>query len=129
MLDEPRRPGPVAVIEDDEMSRHAIGRLLQAGGFEPTLFESAETFLQSPPSRDWLCLIVDVQLPGMSGIDLQRRLRLERPEVPIIVTTGNRQEVIRERAHQAGCAAFLWKPFSSDSILTTLASIAHQSDR
>jgi FixJ family two-component response regulator len=129
MLDEARRPGPVAVIEDDDMSRHAIGRLLQAGGFEPALFDSAETFLQSPSSRDWLCLIVDVQLPGMSGIDLQRKLRLERPEVPIIVTTGNRVDVIRERAQQAGCAAFLWKPFSADSILTTLASIAHHSDR
>jgi FixJ family two-component response regulator len=72
---------------------------------------------------------VDVQLPGMSGIDLQRKLRLERPEVPIIVTTGKRVDVIRERAQQAGCAAFLWKPFSADSILTTLASIAHHSDR
>jgi CheY-like chemotaxis protein len=49
--------------------------------------------------------------------------------VPVIVTTGNRVDVIRERAQQAGCAAFLWKPFSADSILTTLASIAHQSDR
>jgi FixJ family two-component response regulator len=129
MLDEPRRQAPVGVIEDDDMSRHAIGRLLQAGGFEPALFDSAETFLQSPPTRDWLCLIVDVQLPGMSGIDLQRKLRQERPEVPVIVTTGNRVDVIRERAQQAGCAAFLWKPFSADSILTTLASIADQSDR
>ena len=129
MLDEPRRSAPVGVIEDDEISRHAIGRLLQAGGFEPALFDSAETFLQSPSSRDWLCLIVDVQLPGMSGIDLQRKLRLERPEVPIIVTTGNRVDVIRERAQQAGCAAFFWKPFSADTILTTLSSLAHQSDR
>jgi FixJ family two-component response regulator len=129
MLDEPRRAGPVAVIEDDEISRQAIGRLLQAGGFEPALFDSAETFLSAPPSRDWLCLIVDVQLPGMSGIDLQRTVRSENAEVPIIITTGNRADAIRERAQQAGCEAFLLKPFSSETILSLLASIAHQSVR
>jgi len=129
MLDEPRRAGPVAVIEDDEISRHAIGRLLQAGGFEPALFDSAETFLSTPPSRDWLCLIVDVQLPGMSGIDLQRTVRSENSEVPIIITTGNRADAIRERAQQAGCEAFLLKPFSSETILSLLASFAHQSVR
>lgn len=127
MLDEPRRSGPVAVIEDDEISRHAIGRLLQAGGFEPALFDSAETFLLAPPSRDWLCLIVDVQLPGMSGIDLQRTVRAENSDLPIIITTGNRADAIRERAQQAGCEAFLLKPFSSETILSLLASIAHQS--
>jgi len=129
MLDEPRRAGPVAVIEDDEISRHAIGRLLQAGGFEPALFDSAETFLSAPPRRDWLCLIVDVQLPGMSGIDLQRTVRCENSEVPIIITTGNRADAIHERAQQAGCEAFLLKPFSSETILSLLASIAHQSVR
>jgi FixJ family two-component response regulator len=124
MLDETRRPGPVAVIEDDDMSRHAIGRLLQAGGFEPALFDSAETFLAAPPSRNWLCLIVDVQLPGMSGIDLQRTVRSENTVLPIIITTGNRTDAIRERAQQAGCEAFLLKPFSSETILSLLESLA-----
>ena len=121
-------PPPVAVIEDDEVARQALGRLLRAGGFEAALFDSAETFIAAQPTRDWLCLIVDVQLTGMSGIDLQRKLCGEGFDVPIIITTGNRAEVIRERAQQAGCAAFLWKPFGADAILSLLDSIAHRSD-
>ena len=74
MVDE-RQPAVVGVIEDDAVSRGALGRLLQAGGFEPALFDSAETFVASPRNRQWLCLIVDVQLTGMSGVDLQRQLR------------------------------------------------------
>ena len=121
------RPSLVAVVEDDEASRSAIARLLQAGGFEPVLFDSAETFMASPPSLAWLCLIVDVHLTGMSGLDLQQELHSKGSEVPIIVTTGDRADVIREQARQAGCAAFLWKPFSAETILGLLASIARQS--
>ena len=121
------RPALVAIVEDDDASRSAIARLLQAGGFEPVLFDSAETFMASPPSRAWLCLIVDVHLTGMSGLDLQQKLHSRGSEVPIIVTTGDRADVIREQARQAGCAAFLWKPFSAEIILGLLASIARQS--
>ena len=67
---------------------------------------------------------MDVQLGGMSGIDLQWKLRAEGSVVPIIVTTGNRTDAVRERAWQAGCAAFLWKPFSADTLLELLASMA-----
>jgi FixJ family two-component response regulator len=114
----------VAVIEDDDLERNALGRLLQAGGFEPALFESAETFIASRQNRKWLCLVVDVNLTGMSGIDLQRQLRAEGSEVPIIMTTGNRTDAILERADRAGCAAFLWKPFSADVILALVGLIA-----
>ena len=123
-----RRPALVAVIEDDEIARIALGRALQVGGIEPVLFDSAEAFLSSSPTVDWLCLIVDVQLAGMSGLDLQTRLRSEGSGVPVIVITGNRTNAIRERAEQAGCAAFLWKPFSTGTILKLLASIGQQSD-
>jgi FixJ family two-component response regulator len=109
MLDEPPS-SLVAVIEDDAVSRSALGRLLQDGGFEPALFSSAEAFLASRANRAWLCLIVDVHLTGMSGIDLQQRLRTEGCEVPMIITTGDRADMIRERAQQAGCIAFLLKP-------------------
>ena len=125
MLDE-HRPALVAVIEDDDASRHAMGRLLRVSGFEPALYESAETFIASPPNRSLSCLIVDVHLTGMSGIDLQEKLHSEGSEVPIIVTTGDRAHVLRQRAQRAGCVAFLWKPFSAETILTALASIARQ---
>jgi FixJ family two-component response regulator len=116
--------GLVAVIEDDDCARNALGRLLEAGGFEPALFDSAEAFIASPPHRAWLCLILDVQLTGMSGIDLQRRLRSEGSEVPVLIISANRADDIRERAERAGCAAFLRKPCNGNTILALLGSIA-----
>jgi len=120
------RPKVVAVVEDDDVSRTALGRVLLASGFEPALFDSAETFIAARPDLAPFCLIVDVHLPGMSGIDLQHRLCAEGTTVPTIVTTGDRAELTRESAQQAGCAGFLWKPYSADSILALLASIAQQ---
>jgi FixJ family two-component response regulator len=117
----------VGVIEDDAGLRVSLGRLLHAGGFETALFDSAEAYIAAPPSRELLCLIVDVHLAGMSGIDLQRLLRREGFHVPIIITTGNRHEAIRERAHQEGCVAFFWKPVSADALLELLGSLARQS--
>ena len=122
MVDE-GQPAVVGVIEDDAVSRCALGRLLQAGGFEPELFDSAETFVASPRNRQWLCLIVDVQLTGMSGVDLQRQLRRAGCDVPVIIITGNRADTVRDDAEHAGCAAFLWKPFSGETILSLLGSI------
>jgi FixJ family two-component response regulator len=89
------------------------------------LFSSAETFIASRANRPWLCLIVDVHLTGMSGIDLQQWLRTDGVEVPMIITTGDRADLVRERAQQAGCIAFLLKPFSGDVILPLLRSLPH----
>ena len=80
-------PVVVAVVEDDAPSRIALGRLLRAAGFEPALFESAEAYLDASPTPT--CIIVDVHLPGMSGIELQQRLRAADPAPPIIVTTSS----------------------------------------
>ena len=121
-----RQAEVVAIIEDDREARCALGRLLSAGGFETALFESAESFIRSTADNRWLCLIVDVQLGGISGIDLQRSLRSAGSEIPIIVVTGNGSDVMRERAEQAGCTAFLSKPFSSDIILALVGSLPRQ---
>ena len=115
--------GRVAVVEDDAIARNALGRLLNAGGFEPALFDSAETFM-SERHCEWLCIIADVQLTGMSGIDLQCKLRSEASTVPVIVITGHRADAVRERAEQAGCLAFLSKPFSGTDILTLLDTLS-----
>jgi FixJ family two-component response regulator len=114
----------VAVVEDDAPSRNALGRLLRAGGFEPALFDSAEAFIEAPP-RAPLCLILDVHLTGMSGTDLQGRLRKAGSSTPIIVTTALREASIRARAEENGCTAFLWKPFNSTALLSLLDEIAH----
>jgi FixJ family two-component response regulator len=126
MADE-RRPPTVAVIEDDEVSRCALGRILRVAGFEPALYDSAEAFIAAPRTSSLRCLIVDVQLTGMSGIDLQTKLSAEGSEVPVIITTGNRADVIRRRAQQAGCAAFLWKPFCAETLLEIIAFLAPRS--
>ena len=118
-----RAAGTVAVVEDDDNARTALGRMLGAAGFEHALFSSAEAFLASKPDRECACLIVDVQLTGMSGIDLQRKLRSDGSNAPVIVITAHGSDAVRERAERAGCAAFLTKPFNGDSILALLASL------
>jgi len=128
MVDE-ETPALVAVVEDDAPSRLAIGRVLRAGGFEPALFDSAEEFIKAPPARTPLCLILDVNLGGMSGIDLQRQLRQRGSAVPIIVTTGRREEAIRDRAEATGCIAFLWKPFAAATLLAVIDTISRRSHR
>jgi FixJ family two-component response regulator len=107
------------------MGRVALGRVLRLGGYEPALFDSAEAFMASPTAAPF-CLIVDVQLGGMSGLDLQMKLHSEGSETPVIMITSNRAHVIRTRAEQAGCTAFLWKPVSSEVILSLLGSIGPQ---
>jgi len=114
----------VAVVEDDAPSRAALGRLLFASGFEAALFSSAEAFIDAPPDRSPLCLILDVQLGGISGIDLQHRLRAAGSVVPIIVITALIDESLRNRAERTGCTAFLRKPFSAAALLGIIAGIA-----
>jgi FixJ family two-component response regulator len=117
-------PVVVAVVEDDAPSRRALGRLLLAAGFEPVLFESAEAYIASSAAP--ACLIVDVHLPGMSGIELQQRLRAAGAAPPIIVTTASHESVMMERAQQNGCAAFFWKPIDGDTLTATIESLANQ---
>jgi len=118
----------VIVVEDDAAFRAALGRLLRVEGFEPTLYDCAESFIEAPAPESPLCLILDVQLPGMSGLDLQYRIRAGGSSVPIIITTGCREEGLRERAYLSGCAAFLPKPFECAALLRALSSIQHDSE-
>ena len=122
-MGQSKPPLVVAVVEDDAPARRALGRLLQAAGFEPVLFESAEAYIEASAAPT--CIIVDVHLPGMSGIELQQRLRAAGPVPPIIVTTASRDTVVRERAQQNGCAAFFWKPVDGSTLTATIASLAN----
>ena len=115
-------PLVVAVVEDDAAARKALGRMLQAGGFEPALFESAEAYIDASPAA--VCIVLDVQLPGMSGIELQHRLRAAGNAPPIIVTTASREAALRERAEQNGCARFFLKPVDGPALIATIASLA-----
>jgi len=106
----------IAVVDDDELVRIALQRLLKAAGLGVTSFASAEDLLNSGRLPEITCLIVDIRMPGMSGLDLQAKLRAERP-IPIIFITAHGDEKMRLQAMRAGAVAFLAKPFDSGILL------------
>jgi FixJ family two-component response regulator len=110
----------VVVVEDDPSSRATLARVLHAGGYESAVYTSAEAFLASPPPLSPIVLLLDLHLSGMSGIDLQRRLREEGSTVPVIIITAGDDARSRQQAQQLGCAAYLRKPCDAQEILALL---------
>jgi FixJ family two-component response regulator len=113
----------VVVIEDDPASLKTLARVLRAGGYDAALYNSAEDFLSSPPESEPFGVLLDVHLGGMSGLDLQRKLRAERSTLPVIIITAFDDSRGRERAERDGCAAYLRKPCEADAILTALRGL------
>jgi len=101
----------ISIVDDDDSVRAATESLVRSLGFETRAFASAETFLQSTSLPETRCLILDVQMPNMTGVELQIRLSELGFEIPIIFITAYPDEAIRQRAMEAGAAAFLLKPF------------------
>jgi len=110
----------VAVVEDDESVREATKHLLRLLGYATASFTSAEDFLKSGRVRDTACLITDVHLPGMSGVDLQSRLIVEGHHIPIIFITAFSDEAIRAHVLESGAIAYLSKPLQEQSLITCL---------
>ncbi len=110
----------VVVIEDDAASQKTLTRVLRAGGYDAATYASAEEFLESPPQEPPIGLLLDVHLGGMSGLDLQRRLRNEGSTVPVIIITAFDDPRGREQAEQLGCVAYLRKPCAAETILALL---------
>ncbi len=107
----------ISIIDDDESVRAATASLVRSLGFETSTFDSAEAFLQSPQSADSSCVISDVQMPGMTGIELQAELEAAGNRVPIIFITAFPEERIRRRAMAAGAICFLSKPFEGSEMI------------
>jgi FixJ family two-component response regulator len=105
------QPLVVAVVDDDEAVRHALSNLLASLDLGVATFASAEAFLASPACRDAACLIADVQMPGMSGLDLQRHLSESGNRLPVILITAFPQERVRRQAEAEGAFGFFAKPF------------------
>ena len=101
----------ISIVDDDDTVRAATESLVRSLGFKARTFASAEAFLQSTSPRETRCLILDVQMPNMSGIELQTRLSELGFEIPIIFITAYPDEAVRRRAMEAGAVAFLLKPF------------------
>jgi FixJ family two-component response regulator len=110
----------VSVVDDDESVRESLPDLLAQLGFAVKAFSSAEEFLTSDSVGQTRCLIVDVVMPGMTGIELQRELILRRQEIPIVFITAHRDETIRPHLLDAGAAEILFKPFTEMALREAL---------
>ncbi len=116
----------VAVVDDDELMRGALQGLLEQAGFMARAFASAEEFLDSNQLRHVSCLIADIRMPGMSGLDLQARLNADAIRSPIIFISAHGDERVRMQALRSGAVEFLAKPFDSEVLLETVrAALAH----
>ena len=112
----------ISIVDDDESVRRTTTLLIESFGFRAAAFESAETFLRSGRLHDTSCLIVDVQMPGMNGLQLQSHLAAAGCGIPIIFITAYESTDSRQTAMQAGAAAFLGKPFSDEQLLQIIRS-------
>lgn len=110
----------VSVVDDDESVRESLPDLLTALGFTVQVFSSAEAFLASDRAGQTKCLILDIAMPGMTGLDLQRELRRRGDEVPIIFITAHRDEAVRAHVLAGGAAECLFKPFSDTALVAAL---------
>ena len=115
-----REPPLVSVVDDDESVRESLPDLLKEFGFGVRAFSSAREFLFSDSLSQTKCLILDVVMPGMSGLQLQLELRRRGNEVPIIFISAQKDDTIREQAFKQGAVTFLYKPFSDTALLEAL---------
>ena len=110
----------VAIVDDDDEIRDALQGLLKAVGFSSRAFESAEEFLGSGHQRETGCLIADIRMPGMSGLELQARLNAEHCKIPTIFITAHGDEEMRFQALRAGAMEFLPKPFDDEVLVESV---------
>jgi FixJ family two-component response regulator len=113
----PRRTKVVAIVDDDESIRNALLGLMKEAGLPAWSFASAEEFLESGQRQETSCLIADISMPGMSGLELQSRLNTEHLKIPIIFITAHGDEKMRMQALRAGAVVFLTKPFDEEVLL------------
>ena len=115
-------PSLVSVVDDDESVRESLPDLLKELGFAARVFSSAEEFLGSDCVASTSCLILDIAMPGMTGPDLQRELRLRRQEIPTVFITGRKDEGVRLQLIEQGAVECLFKPFSDTALLGALSA-------
>ena len=116
----PQESIKVYVVDDDESIRRALKRLLRSFGYHALTFESAETFLDSTSGKDEGCIILDIHLPGMTGIDLQEKLASRGAKYSVIFMTSYDNPQWQDRAKKAGAVAYLRKPFGKQLLLNAI---------
>lgn len=110
----------VAIVDDSESVRGSLAGLMKAVGLPALVFAHAEEFLASERKRDVACLILDIRLPGMSGLELQSKLNEEHYRIPIIFITAHGDEKVRMRALRDGAVEFLTKPYDDEALLQSV---------
>jgi FixJ family two-component response regulator len=114
----------IFIIDDDTALLRSLERLLQTRGFCPLVFGSAQAFCASANPQDGLCLVLDINLNGSSGIEFRRQLAASGSSLPVIFITANDSESVRKDAIDAGCVAYLSKPFPARSLLDAIGKVA-----
>src|SRR5271157_4508813 len=110
----------VAIVDDDDLMRSALQGLLKAVGLPARTFASAEEFLQSGQQHQTACLIADIRMPGISGLELQAKLNAERCKIPTIFITAHGDSEMRMQALRAGAVEFMTKPFDDEVLLESV---------
>lgn len=110
----------VAIVDDDELVRDALQGLMKEAGIEARAFTSAEDFLNSGVLRQIACLVADIRMPGMSGLELQQTLNAKGCRIPTIFITAHGDAKMRLQAMRAGAVEFMAKPFDDDALLNTV---------
>jgi Response regulator len=118
----------VYVVDDDISVRESLEALIRDAGWRPEIFASAQDFLSHPPVPCPNCLVLDVTLPDLNGLDLQQRIAAERPDMPIIFITGYGDVPMTVRAMKAGAVEFLTKPFGDEVLLEAIRSALGRSE-
>jgi len=110
----------VAIVDDDDLMRSALQGMLKSVGLPSQAFASAEEFLQSGAQQQTTCLIADIRMPGISGLELQAKLNAERCRIPTIFITAHGDTKMRMQALRAGAVEFLSKPFDDEALLGSI---------
>ena len=110
----------VAIVDDDDLMRSALQGLLKSVGLPAQTFASSEEFLKSGRQHQTACLIADIRMPGMSGLELQAQLNAQRCRIPIIFITAHGDEKMRMQALRAGAVEFMAKPFNDEALLESV---------
>jgi FixJ family two-component response regulator len=116
-MDTPEKNRLIAIVDDDDLMRNAVFGLLRAVGLPAQAFASAEEYLKSGQQYQTACLIADIRMPGMSGLELQATLNAERCKIPTIFITAHGDAKMRMQALRAGAVEFLAKPFDDEVLL------------
>jgi len=120
--------GPIVFVVDDDISvRESLELLIRCEGWQPETFSSGQEFLARPRARVPCCLVLDFSLPGLNGLELQKRIAVERTDMPIIFITGHGDVPMTVQAMKAGAVELLTKPFNDDVLLTAIRAALERS--